>query len=75
MWKRTIVFGRALATVLALPVTAVLAEPFSVELSVQETRGVARIAEPISGGLPLPKGLFPANQPFSLVRTDGTEVS
>ena len=55
-------------------VSPVLAESFSVGLNVQETRGVARIAEPISGGVPLPKGLLANDQPFSLFRGDGTEI-
>lgn len=74
MWKRTVVLGRVLAAVLALPVAAALADPFSVELSVRETKGVGRVAEPISGGVPLPKGLFGKEQQFSLVRDDGTEI-
>ncbi len=74
MSKPTVVFGRVLAAVLALPAAAVLAESFSVELNVRETRGAARIAEPISGGVPLPKGLFGKDQPFSLVRADGTSL-
>jgi hypothetical protein len=72
--KPTVVFSRVLAVVLALPATTVWAEPFSVELSVREPRGIARVAEPISGGVPLPEGLFGEDQPFSLVRADGTEI-
>ena len=50
------------------------AEEFAVPLSVQESAGVARTAEPISGGVPLPKGQFKVGQPFGLFTVDGREI-
>jgi len=74
MSKPIVVFGRVLVVALVLPATAALGESFSVELTVQEAAGIPRRGEPISGGVPLPKGLFGQDQPFSLVRDDGTEI-
>ena len=51
-----------------------LAEPFALSLSVQESAGVARLAEPISGGVPLPPGRFMKDQPFALYRADGKQL-
>ena len=47
---------------------------FEVPLSVQEAAGVARKAEPISGGVPLPKGKFKKDQAFALFKNGGAEV-
>jgi hypothetical protein len=38
------------------------AEPWSLALTVEEPLGVARAAEPVSGGIPLPAGKFKAGQ-------------
>ena len=50
------------------------AADFQVDLSVQESAGVLRQGEPISGGVPLPKGRFKPGQPFALFKEDGTEI-
>ncbi len=56
-------------------VSAVTAAEFEVGLSVQESAGVARRGEPISGGVPLPKGVFQPEQHFALSKEDGTEIA
>ncbi len=45
-----------------------------IPFSVTETTGVARTGEPISGGLPLPKGTVSADDAFELARSDGTPL-
>ena len=52
------------------------AESFQLPLEVQEPAGVERTAWPVSGGVPLPKGLVAKWQPdlFSLFRSDGKEI-
>ncbi|MBN2477397.1 MAG: hypothetical protein JXB62_22520 [Pirellulales bacterium] len=50
----------------------VRAEEFEVSLAVEESAGVERQDEPISGGVPLPKGAFAQTQSFTLFR-DGAE--
>jgi len=42
------------------------AEELSVPITVEEPAGIARSAEPVSGGIPLPWGQFKADQPFAL---------
>ena len=64
----------ALAAVLSTCASAGAAGAFEVPLTLREPAGVARKSEPISGGVPLPKGRFRADQPFALVRADGTEL-
>ncbi|MFO8012821.1 MAG: hypothetical protein R6X20_05880 [Phycisphaerae bacterium] len=59
---------------LVLAVAAAAAEPFEVPLTVQESAGVARRSEPISGGVPLPKGRFRKDQPFALADSGGNAV-
>jgi len=44
--------------------------PLEVRLSVTEPAGVPRRAEPISGGIPLPKGRFTAGRAFALFEGD-----
>lgn len=51
-----------------------LAEPFKVPLTVRESAGVDRHREPISGGVPLPEGMFPRGQAFALFTADGKEI-
>ncbi|MHC4401031.1 MAG: hypothetical protein ACYTG0_15250 [Planctomycetota bacterium] len=53
----------------------VSAAGFQIELRVQESAGVARSGEPISGGVPLPKGLFSSDQPFALFCDDGRQIA
>jgi hypothetical protein len=53
---------------------AAAAAEFRVDLSVRESAGVDRRSEPISGGVPLPKGVFARNQGFALVKEDGSEL-
>lgn len=55
----------------ALPV---LCADFEVDLTVTESAGVERKSEPISGGVPLPKGMFKQGQEFALFGDDGGEV-
>ena len=64
------------AAVALLATTAVqaAAQVYEIPLTVQESAGVARQVEPISGGVPLPAGRFGPDQPFRLVRADGSEV-
>ena len=50
------------------------ADTFQVELTVQESLGIARAAEPVSGGVPLPAGVFKSNHPFKLLGDDGNEI-
>src|SRR5210317_807307 len=50
------------------------ADTFQVELTTQESLGIARVAEPVSGGIPLPPGVFKSNQPFMLHDDDGNEI-
>ncbi len=54
--------------------TAAAAAPLEVSLTVTEPAGQARKAEPISGGIPLPKGRFREDQPFALIGPGGREV-
>ena len=49
-------------------------DTFQVELTTQESLGIARVVEPISGGVPLPPGVFKANQSFTLLDDGGNEV-
>ena len=42
-------------------------------LSVEEVSGVSRKAEPCSGGVPLPAGMFRKDQPFAVFK-DGREI-
>ncbi|MGQ9573796.1 MAG: hypothetical protein ACUVUC_00620 [Thermoguttaceae bacterium] len=51
------------------------AADFQVPLTVQESLGIPRRAEPISGGIPLPKGMFPRDQQFALLAQDGREIA
>lgn len=55
---------------------AIAADGFQLPLEVQEPGGVQRTAWPVSGGLPLPKGLVAKWQPelFALFRSDGNEI-
>jgi len=45
---------------------AALSQELSVPLTVREPAGVERKAEPVSGGIPLPKEMFKKGQPFAL---------
>ena len=47
---------------------------FSVPMSVTEPAGLARRAEPVSGGMPLPRGRFKKDQPFAVFAADGREI-
>ncbi len=49
-------------------------EPFAVELTVRESAGVARTAEPVSGGVPLPPGRFAKDQAFALRDAAGRDL-
>jgi hypothetical protein len=51
------------------------AAEFAVPLTVTESAGAARRAEPVSGGVPLPKGMFGRDQSFALFREGGGEVA
>ncbi len=51
-----------------------VAGEFEVKLQVKESAGVARKAEPISGGVPLPRGRFKKGQAFALSGPGGREV-
>jgi len=62
------------AVLLAFLGGTVVAADFQVPLQVQESMGVGRTAEPISGGVPLPKGLFKKGQAFTLLGEDGKEI-
>ena len=50
---------------------AALSQELSVPLTVREPAGVERKAEPVSGGIPLPEGMFKKGQPFAL--SDGAK--
>jgi hypothetical protein len=47
---------------------------FEVPLTVEESAGVGRHSEPISGGVPLPQGTFPRDQAFALFAANGQEI-
>jgi len=63
----------ALAGVLACAAGSAAAG-FELPLTAEESAGVARPAEAISGGVPLPAGRFKPDQPFALFLADGTEL-
>ena len=65
--------GLSAALLLALS-AALGAADWSVELTVQEDAGLARSAEPVSGGIPLPRGLVNDPAQLTLVDADGKEV-
>lgn len=66
---------RWVLSLVALSASAVCAaEQFALPLTVQESAGVARRGECISGGVPLAPGRFKKDQPFALFRADGTEL-
>ncbi|HOX06705.1 MAG TPA: hypothetical protein PK280_09900 [Planctomycetota bacterium] len=48
-----------------------LAGGFEVKLSVEEPAGLARRAEPVSGGIPLPAATFRKDQPFAVFNGAG----
>ncbi len=50
------------------------ADEFQLPLSVTEPAGLARTAEPVSGGVPLPPGRFRGGQGFSLFSCEGKEL-
>ena len=57
----------------AAPGSAAAAE-FEVKLTVEESAGVARAGEPVSGGVPLPLGLVKDPAALKLLGPDGKEV-
>lgn len=59
---------------LALQNVAANPAQFELALNVNEPSGIARFAEPISGGIPLPAGKFLPNQPYALF-ADGREIA
>ncbi len=64
-----------LAVLLAISFAQHLAaDDFQVQLCVRESAGVARKAGPMSGGIPLPKGMFKTGQPFALFNEAGKEL-
>ncbi len=65
----------AVSTLLWLSARPAETGEFEVKLSVAESAGVARKAEPISGGIPLPRGVFKKDQSFSLLKKGGAEVA
>ncbi len=50
------------------------ARPLEVPLTVQESAGVDRQQEPISGGVPLPEGVFRSDQTFALFSAEGEAI-
>ncbi len=62
------------AAVVLIAFAATAAAEFQVPLTVTESAGVARKAEPVSGGVPLPRGMFRRDQAFALFAADGKEV-
>ncbi|KKL28910.1 hypothetical protein LCGC14_2370430, partial [marine sediment metagenome] len=54
-------------------VLAAQGEALQVPMAVAEPIGLARKAEPISGGIPLPKGMFQKGQAFAIFGADGRE--
>lgn len=62
------------AGALAAGTVASPAAEFGVALTVQESAGVDRKGEPISGGVPLPRGMFDRGQAFALQTAEGRGV-
>ncbi|MCX7591668.1 MAG: hypothetical protein N2255_08580 [Kiritimatiellae bacterium] len=52
--------------ILSLITSHAIAKDFALSITVEEARNIARVTEPVSGGLPLPEGEFPKDQPFGL---------
>ncbi len=67
-------FGPFAFLLMPILVSATTAGEFQVGFSVQESAGVSRPGEPISGGIPLPKGVFGRDQRFALFDTDAAEI-
>jgi hypothetical protein len=64
----------AASALMLILLSAAAADEFHLSLSVQESVGVDRQAEAISGGVPLPKGVFHKDQQLALFKEDGTEI-
>ena len=64
----------AALTVSVWSVCPSVAGEFAVKLSVTESAGVARQSGAMSGGIPLPKGMFKTGQPFALFSESGKEL-
>jgi len=60
--------------VVVLAAGAARADDFEVRFTVEESAGVDRQGGPISGGIPLPKGVFSASQPFAVFQDAAAEV-
>jgi hypothetical protein len=57
-----------------MPPVAFLLLALNVPITVQETAGVARVAEPVTFGVPLPKGLLTDAAKLRLYGPDGKPV-
>ncbi len=64
----------SLVLFLALSASAAMAGGPSFKLMVKEPSGVARKAEPVCGGVPLPKGKFKEGQAFAVYKKGGAEI-
>jgi hypothetical protein len=65
------VAGIVLLAMAVLGIQSAMAGDFSLALTVREPSNVARKAEPVSGGVPFPAGMFKKDQAFALF--DGTD--
>ncbi len=61
------------ACLIVLFVAPAFGAALSLPITVEEPAGLARVAEPVSGGIPLPQGRYKKGQPFALFE-DGREV-
>ncbi|MDD4888655.1 MAG: hypothetical protein PHU85_01900 [Phycisphaerae bacterium] len=65
--QRVFMSGTLLTALLAICGTAAALD---IPITVEEPSGVARVAEPVSGGIPLPEGQFQKDQAFALFDGD-----
>ena len=66
--------GAGVLSFLAAGCLAAAGGEFEVKLTVQESAGLARTAEPVSGGIPLPRGAVKDPAAMKLLDAEGKEV-
>ncbi len=75
-FRSPVAFGFAVWLALASPggVQAAEPEPLNVLLTVEERANVGRVAQPVTAGIPLPKGLMKDIDRLRIVSREGTDV-